>query len=108
MNGQQQHEMILDKTHSSGSEEWYCPTCGRRMLVNWEPKFKKIVLNVGDDFAIHSGGQGGLRVGSMQVKPVDVINPDDETQQGGEDLRLAPWLRWLDEVNFENLWDTES
>jgi len=34
---QQQHEMVLDKTHPSGTDEWYCPTCGRRLLMDYEP-----------------------------------------------------------------------
>jgi DNA-directed RNA polymerase subunit RPC12/RpoP len=108
MNGQQQHEMVLEKMHSSGAEEWYCPTCGRRMLVNWEPKFKKIVLVAGDDFAIHSGGKGGLRIGGMQAKPVDVLDQEEPDQLPAEDFRLTPWKQWLDRSNFEDLWDNKS
>jgi DNA-directed RNA polymerase subunit RPC12/RpoP len=108
MNNQEQHEMVLEKTHLSGAEEWHCPVCGRRMLVNWKPKFKKIVLEIGDDYAIHSGGKGGLQVGSVQAKPVDVLEPEDELQSHNEDSRLKPWIQWLDEVDFENLWDNEA
>lgn len=108
MNAQPQHEMILEKTNSSGTEEWYCPTCGRKMLVNWEPKFKRIILVIGDDFAIHSGGKGGLRIGGMQAKPVDVLDQEKQSQAPIEDSRLAPWLRWLDDSNFEDLWNGKS
>ena len=78
--------------------------CGRRMLINWEPKFKKIVLEIGDDYAIHNGGKGGLQVGSMQARPVDVLAPEDESPSLDEDVRLRPWIQWLNEVDFENLW----
>jgi len=89
--GQQQHEMYLEQTHLSGVEEWCCPVCGRRILINWEPKFWKSVLDVGDEYAMHSGGKGGIQVGSMQVSPVDP--------------RLDPWIRWFDENDFDSLWD---
>jgi hypothetical protein len=101
---QQQHEMILDKTHPSGADEWYCPICGRRLLMDYEPKFKKTVLDAGDEFAIHSGGKGGLRVGSIEAKPVDQSDSEKEP----DDPRLIPWAVWLDEVDFDSLWDRKD
>lgn len=68
MNGQQRHEMLLGITHPSGAEEWYCPACGRRLLLSWPPAYKKIVLDPGDELASHSGGKGGLRVGQIQKR----------------------------------------
>ena len=68
---QQRHEMILDITHPSGAEEWYCPTCGRRFMMNWPPEYKKIILNVGNELAIHSGGKGGLSIGKVQANDVE-------------------------------------
>lgn len=74
---QQKHEMILDKTHSSGAEEWYCPSCGRRFLLNWPPAYKKIILDAGDELASHSGGKGGLHVGQLQTTdPEDAALPE--------------------------------
>jgi hypothetical protein len=67
MNEGQKHEMVLEATHPSGAEEWNCPTCGRRLLINWEPKFKKTVLEAGDEFSIHSGGKGGLSMSSLEI-----------------------------------------
>ena len=58
----QPHQMLMETTHPSGDEEWYCPTCGRRFLVRWQPRYKKVVLEPGDEYAIHSGGRGGLRM----------------------------------------------
>ena len=111
MNKQEQHEMHLEKTHPSGAEGWYCPTCGRRTLINWEPKFKKIVLEAGDDQAIHSASKGGGRIGSLRIEAADIadtLSPPEAPQSSDQDPRLIPWSAWLDEVDFENLWNDES
>jgi hypothetical protein len=59
--------MSLEKTHPSGSEEWVCHECGRRILLTWPPDYEKIVLAVGDEFALHHGGKGGLQTTGPQV-----------------------------------------
>jgi len=112
MDEQQRHEMVLEKTHSSGAEEWHCPTCGRRMLVNWQPQFKKIILETGDDYAMHSAAKGLLPMVGINaqwpVTPVDGATPQAEPEALlEEDPRLAPWLAWLEEVDFDSLWDGE-
>ena len=101
---QQHHEMILDKTHPSGTDEWYCPTCGRRLLMDYEPKYKKTVIKAGDEYAIHSGGKGGLRMGPMQV----TADSQSSTDLGNDDPSLAPWTAWLDEVDFDSLWEKKD
>ena len=98
MNEQQQHEMVLEKTHFSGAEEWYCPTCGRRFLLGGSPVESMILIEPGDQYARHSGSTGGLHIGSPQVIQ------DDEAPLI-EDFRLAPWLAWLEEVDFDDLWN---
>ena len=104
---EQYHVMVLDKQYPSGEENWYCPTCGRRFIVNWEPKFKRTILEIGDEYAVHSGGKGGLQFGSMQVTPVNDSIPGEEFVQSMEDPGLAPWEEWLDKIGFEDLWDDE-
>jgi hypothetical protein len=89
---QEHHELVLEKTHPSGGEEWYCPTCGRRLLMFWPPDYKKIVLEAGDDFAIHAGGKGGIKM------------TDPEVIQEEDDRYLTPWVDWMKKVDFENLW----
>lgn len=84
MHKSQRHEMVLEKTHSSGVEEWYCPVCGRWTLVNWQPQFKKMILETGDEYITHSGGKGGLRMGTLQITQTDV------------------WEELLEEVDFGN------
>jgi hypothetical protein len=61
--------MILTGSGESGAEEWVCPTCGRRMLLRWPPHYEKLILEHGDEAAIHVGGKGGLRVGQVAVGP---------------------------------------
>jgi len=98
------HNMTLIG-EDEGTEEWYCPTCGRRLLMNWQAKFEKTVLEIGDEYAIHSGGKGDLQMGPMKVMAVDDIGPQDEPEIPIEDAWLAPWVKWLDEVGFESLWN---
>ena len=51
------HSMSLVQTYSSGAEEWRCPTCDRRFILQWEP-FKRIILEQGDALATHSASKG--------------------------------------------------
>lgn len=81
-----QHEMQLDKTHPSGAEEWFCPTCGRRLLMRWPPNYNKLVLEAGDEFAIHSGGKGGLRLGLPQVREAEEPLLSDELRAALEEV----------------------
>jgi hypothetical protein len=62
MSEQQTHEMVLGTIHPSGAEEWYCPTCDRSILMQWPPRYKKVVLNRGNESVYHSGGKGGLSI----------------------------------------------
>ena len=104
---QARHEMILHQVHDSGVEEWYCPTCGRRFLMQWPPNYKKIILDPGDVHAEHTGGKGGLNVGSPQIDQAEgALYADDldEEVTDEENAYLAPWQDWMDSIDFENLW----
>jgi hypothetical protein len=79
---QQHHQMHLEKSHPSGAEEWHCSTCGRRFLMQYPPKYKKIVLEAGDEYAAHSGGKGGLQMGPIQFS-------QDEDHELSDELRDA-------------------
>jgi hypothetical protein len=63
------HTMTLVGQAQSGAEEWVCPRCGRRMLLRWPPDYQKLVLEEGDESAVHVGGKGGLQVGGAEVAP---------------------------------------
>ncbi len=95
MESNETHVMVLVKTHPEGEDEWYCPTCGRRFMLGPAPSTKKVVLESGNEYASHSGGKGGI---SMQIAEVTVAEAEDST-------RLAPWVAWIDSVDFDNLWD---
>jgi hypothetical protein len=105
---QQQHEIVFDKTHSSGEDEWYCPTCGRRLLMNYGSGFKKTVLEAGDEYAVHSGAKGGLRMGSVQVASINDTVSQEDPIISSDDPSLAPWMAWLDAIDFESLWNSED
>src|SRR5690349_7691125 len=61
------HTMTLVGQAESGAEEWACPSCGRRMLLRWPPNYQKLVLDEGDESAVHVGGKGGLQMSSVGV-----------------------------------------
>jgi len=78
--------MILTGNGESGAEEWVCPTCGRRMLLRWPPNYEKLILEHGDEAAIHVGGKGGLRIGQVAVAPA----PAGEAPAGEAPAGEAP------------------
>jgi hypothetical protein len=98
------HNMIL-VSEEEGTEEWYCPICGRRLMVNWDSTRGKTVLEIGDEYAIHSGGKDDLQMESGM--PVDDGVLPEESESFIEDTWLAPWVKWLDGVDFESRWDND-
>ena len=86
--------MILTGSTESGAEEWVCPSCSRRMLLRWPPNYEKLVLEYGDDSAIHVGGKGGLRVGQLTVTPAPEADVPTADRQ------------WLRDIGID--WDGES
>jgi len=61
------HVMSLVKTYSNHDEEWVCPTCGRRIIISWQP-WKRTILEAGDENTPHSGGKG-LSIEATVVDP---------------------------------------
>lgn len=116
-----QHEMQLKQTYPSGVEEWFCPTCGRRFLMRWPPQYKKVVLDAGDEYAIHTGGKGGLAMSAPTVGPAepsrDADAPavaeemldDDTTADLVEDADLlGPWLKYFEESDPDDPADSRQ
>lgn len=57
----EEHEMALVGTvPDGGEEEWFCPECGRRFLMEWPPHFHRSILEPGNENAIHVGHKGDL------------------------------------------------
>lgn len=82
------HKITRIKKYSSGAEEWFCPTCGRRFVIQWTPEYQCVVLEVGDEAALHNTGKGAM----VAVQPRQ------------EDPWLGPWQEWIEKCDFENLW----
>lgn len=114
----EQHQMHLIATHPSGAEEWYCPMCGRRFLLQWPPAYKKIILEPGDEHVVHSGGKGGMEVGAAAVspqsadllaamRPADALPAADERESADVPLtdELRPWVDWLRKSGLDRHWD---
>lgn len=49
------HELRRVRTGETGLEEWACPTCGRRLLLRWPPRYHKTIVEPGDERACHIG-----------------------------------------------------
>ncbi len=115
-----QHEMHLATTHPSGAEEWACPMCGRRFLMQWPPAYKKVVLEAGDEYAIHSCGKGGMaierasfpefRAGVSNLDSLDTTTYHDadnslDTSDSKSADELRPWLKWMADANLDTFLD---
>ena len=77
------HVMALEQTYPSGADEWYCPICGRRVVLRM-PQYKKMILEEGDEEAQHE---------MIKLPP-----PDFDWSAAAEQARLEePFKKWLDE-----------
>lgn len=91
------HTMTKINEHE-GSEEWMCFSCGRHLLVSWDPVFRKTVLKEGDLLAQHTGLRNNMPVRDKRDVPAALF----------ADPRLEPWLEWMNKIGFENLWDRDT
>jgi hypothetical protein len=117
------HIMQLETRHASGAEEWSCPTCGRRFLLEWPPKYKKTILEPGDEAAFHSGSKGSLSnmLSIDMSQGADLAPADsaadrpstyysdfialDDTKTTPHPEELGPWLKWLATANLDDYLD---
>lgn len=88
LNEYENHEMTLLSEHESGAEEWYCPDCGRRFIMSRQPDYNKVVLDPGNEFALHSGSKGGLEMGAAHVVETEDRILSDELREALDDLDL--------------------
>ena len=99
------HTMTLVNEHE-GTEEWLCSTCGRHLLVSWDPVFKKTILMDGDPSAKHTGLK--KNVPAREMPAALLPNPASKPAlDPADDPRLIPWLNWMEESGFENLWEED-
>lgn len=113
---QEHHEMELVVTHPSGAEEWFCPICRRRFLMQWSPAYSMMVIEPGDALARHSGSKGGLRIGATEALADEEVTWTDDPNRSPtpssseatevEDTpitdELRPWLKWLENANLDD------
>jgi hypothetical protein len=95
------HEMIMEKTHVSGVEEWYCPSCGRRFLVQWPPAYKMIILEPGEKDIRHNVSKANSLKSPRQGTQLEATDLTDE-------FRLIPWIKWMEKVDFDSRWDKNA
>lgn len=110
MQAQEHHAMVIAEAYPSGAEEWYCPICGYRFLMQWPPHFKKIILAEGDQTAIHSSaGNGGQMDISNDEAQLDELEENEKNYASLiEDVWLEPWLDFVAALNVGAALDAES
>ena len=67
-------------------QEWWCPQCGRRLLMSFPPAYRRVVLEIGDVWTPHAAGSGGVAVSP--------IEPESKTSQiwtNDDDRALQHW-----------------
>lgn len=89
--GKTRHEMVLEKIHRSGVEEWFCPICGRRFLLRWPPDYLRIVIEPGED-VIHVGGKGNLESSNVEAE----VDP-------AEEARLEPFASYINSLDLSGI-----
>jgi hypothetical protein len=93
--------MYLHKTYPSGAEEWACPTCGRRFIIQWRPVYQKIVLARGHEGAAHTAPTTRPRALLPQIRGEGDKGDEDRPGSGelSNELRAAleELLRALDD-----------
>lgn len=88
------HRMELDRTHPSGVEEWYCPTCGRRFVAQWAPETRRLILDPGDAHIPHRGGDASL---TITVGPGD----GEHAPPLSDAEANSPWADWLNSLDLD-------
>jgi hypothetical protein len=84
------HTLVLVTAYLSGAQEWSCPDCGFRLLRTRLPEEQYIVLVPGETPSVHQD-YSSLPSASVQA---NVLPP-----------AIAPWLDWIDQIDFDDLKD---
>lgn len=110
MQEHERHAMELVQTYPSGAEEWHCPQCGRRFVIQWPPAYKRIVLEPGDEQVQHAATKGGLQFTGFQASSTsegaestapEVIKPaESAAPAANEDLSV--WLASIEQLKFDD------
>lgn len=101
------HTMDLIREHE-GTEEWLCPDCGRHMLVNWNPRFKRTVLEAGDPSVGHTAFKNNVQTEELMDKRTGGVITGGEVIEPVDEARLIPWISWMNKNNYSNLWNNSA
>jgi len=82
-NKQHEHEMVLVSTYPTGAEEWRCPECQRSFVLQWLP-YRKVVLEAGDNFAVHAANHGNIQI--LPPETHTQTTPEAEEEETPETL----------------------
>jgi uncharacterized Zn finger protein (UPF0148 family) len=93
-------------TEHDGTGEWLCPSCGRHLLISREPEYKKTVLVEGDPSADHIRVKKKLE--TEEQRDTSTAWLPGAAEDPIDDPRLIPWLNWMEESGFEDLWDDDD
>jgi hypothetical protein len=102
MQTDRQHHMNMTQIFSTGAEEWSCPRCGRRFILQIAPAYQKIVLEEGDTSVPHSGAKSGMHMEASESDRVEA-----ETAPENEE-RLDAWKQFLKDIDFDSLWEEDD
>jgi hypothetical protein len=101
MHTSQPHMLQRSHVHSNGAEEWACPICGRKILIDWQGLHRSAVLVPGDASTSHIGGSGHRGTAANQI--IDDQRPLFVAEEVGTipiSEPLRPWVRWMREVGL--------
>jgi len=87
-----QHKLVLSEIFSSGAQEYYCPICGRRFVIQFLPNFKRIMLDHGDEMAVHIGG--------TPQRKARACEPSGDQMGKLDDPYLQLWRNYLDNIEL--------
>jgi hypothetical protein len=109
----EQHQVYLEIVHPSGAEQWRCPTCGRRLVLNFPPGTETLILERGDKYAL----TWGTSTGTIAAVKIVLETGDDHALHGGKNREaFAPveatddmslWRELLETVDFGD-WENEG
>ncbi len=89
MHSHDQHVMTMVAEYADGSQEWHCPTCGRRIVMKWPPDYNRAILEEGDPNAVHSGEVSGVHISQPMDLALDEVVDEN-------DPYLAPFKAWIE------------
>lgn len=104
MDTDNQHQMVIVHQHEDGSQEWHCPTCGRRFIMQWPPNYHRTILEPGDETAVHTGGMKPVEMKQVEPESSTFIEPESAEEAFDPsslmDPYLAPFERFIQDLDL--------